>query len=78
MSQDPEQRVGVGRHEQKVVAADCRDHDSHAGVGWGDERGSWVSEVEAHGSAQRLQKQGAGAQAPGGLQKSWQPSCGGD
>lgn len=77
MSQDPEQRLGAGLREQRVVAADCKDRDSRAGVGWGDEHGSWVSEVEAHGSGQRLQKQGAGAQAPGGLQKPWQPSCGG-
>lgn len=59
-----------------VEVADCRGHDC-AGVGWGGEHGSWVSEVEAHGSAQGPRMRGEGARAPGGQQKTWLPSCGG-
>lgn len=77
MSQDQEQRSGAGRHELKVGVADYRGHDCCAGAGWGGERGSWVSEVEAHGTGQGPQTQGVGAQAPVGQRKTWLPSCGG-
>lgn len=52
-----------------VEVADYRGRDC-AGVGWGGEHGSWVSEEEARGSAQGPRMQGAGARAPGGQQKS--------
>lgn len=49
MSQGRGQRVGAGLHERSVVVADCKGRDHHVEEGWGDERGSWISEVEAHG-----------------------------
>lgn len=76
MYQVQEQRLGEEHHVRRAEA-DCRGRDRHAGVGWGCEHGSWVSEVEARGNAQGLQMKGAGAQAPGGLWKTLLPSCGG-
>lgn len=67
----------MGLHVGWVEAADCRGHDRCAGAGWGGERGSWVSEVEARGTGQGPRMWGAGARAPGGQQRTWLPSCGG-
>lgn len=60
-----------------VEAADCRGHDHHAGAGWEGEHGSWVGEVEAHGTVQGPRVPGAGARAPGVRQRTLLPSCGG-
>lgn len=76
MSQDQERKSGAGLRELLVGAADCRGRDCCAGAGWGGERGSWVSEVEARGTGQGPRMPGADAQAPVG-QKTWLPSCGG-
>lgn len=77
MSQGQELRSGAGLREWWVGVADCRGHDCCAEAGWGGEHGSWVSEVEEHGTGQGPRMLGAGAQAPGGQWKTWLPSYGG-
>lgn len=66
----------MGRRECLVGAADCRGHDHRAEGGGACEHGSWVSEVEAHGTGQEPQVQEEDAQAPGGLPRTSLPSCG--
>ena len=76
MSQDPEKLV-VGLHEGLAVEAGCRGRDCRAGADWRGEHDSWLREAEERGSAQKHQEQEEGAQDPGGLGRTWQPSCDG-
>lgn len=77
MSQGQERKSAVGLRDRRVGVADYRGRDCCAEVGWGGEHGSWVSEVEAHGTGQEHRMQGAGERAPGGQWKTWLASCGG-
>lgn len=70
------QGLGSGVRERRAGAAGCRGRDRRAGAGWGGEHGSWVNEVEAHGTDQGP-RWGVGERAPAGQRMTWLLSCGG-